>query len=109
MFDWTRISLLESTTNLKPRIRALSGREPSTAVAKDVAVCLQQGRLFYRSAAEAALEIRPLLLYYGTVAFAKALALARSCKRLSQLRQAHGLKDVSSDLSRLLELRVEIG
>jgi len=70
--SWHRIRFLESVTHLKALLRARSGRTPLTSVAHEISACLQQGRLFYEAAADAPLEIRPLLLYYGFVAFAKA-------------------------------------
>jgi hypothetical protein len=53
---------LESTDNVRPLIKKLTGREPSAAIARDITACLQQGRLFYEAAADAPLEIRPLQL-----------------------------------------------
>jgi hypothetical protein len=44
--------------------------------ASDIAVCINQAEAFYQSAASSALRIKPLLLYYGMLALAKALIIA---------------------------------
>jgi len=67
--DWHKCRFLESSENLKPLVKKRFGREPSTSVAREIAACLQQGRLFYEAAAASPLEIRPLqlFLWYGRV------------------------------------------
>lgn len=104
--DWNRITFLESAANLKLVLRAQAGRTPPTALAREAAVCLQQGRLFFQSAERSALEIRPLLLFYGTMAFAKAIVICRNLKRIATLSRSHGIKDVSADNARITELAV---
>lgn len=108
MFDWNRFMFLESTTNLKPLVHRLSGRSVSSAAARGIAVCMQQGRLFFQSAERSPIEIRPLLLFYGTMAFAKALVASVSGTSVSTLPRAHGLKDTTSDSARLSELMLHI-
>src|SRR6202035_4012047 len=100
---------LESCENLKPLVQKRFGREPSTSVAREIAACLQQGRLFYEAAGKSPLEIRPLQLFYGMVGFSKALIVARHGRSLSTLPQKHGLKDISAHNSRIAELRIKIG
>jgi hypothetical protein len=107
--DWHKCRFLESSENLKPLVRERFGREPSTSVAREIAACLQQGRLFYEAAAKSPLEIRPLQLFYGMVGFSKALVVARHNRSLSTLTRKHGLKDISADNSRITELRIRIG
>lgn len=108
MFNWTDITFLESSENLKPKIKALTGRTPSTAIAREVGTCLQQGRLFYQSAADSPLQIRPLLLFYGTMAFAKALNIAFNLTPTASLPHSHGIGDVSAQNSKISELTVKI-
>ena len=74
--NWHECRFLESSENLKPLVKKRFGREPSTSVAREIAVCLQQGRLFYEAAAASPLEIKPLQMFYGMVAF-----LRHSCCR----------------------------
>ena len=102
------LQFLESSENVKLVIKDMLGKEPNSEVAKGIAVCIQQGRMFFESASNAATEIRPLLLYYGMMAFAKAIVSGRSLQNLSTLSQTHGLRDVSSQTARLSELVVKI-
>lgn len=106
--DWYKIKFLESASNLKRLVKEVVGREPSTRVAREIAVCLQQGRLFFEAAATSPLEIRPLQLFYGMVGFSKAITIARSMQSLETLSQSHGLRDVSAQNSRIEELCVKI-
>jgi hypothetical protein len=106
--DWHKIRFLESSENLKPLVKMRFGREPSTSIARDIAACLVQGRLFYEAAVTSPLEIRPLQMFYGMVGFGKALVLARYCRSASTLPHAHGLKDQSRDNCRIAELRLRI-
>jgi hypothetical protein len=107
--DWQGCRFLESTDNLKRVLKMRTGRSPSTGLARDVAACLQQGRLFYQAAASAPLEIRPLQQFYGFVGFAKALVTSQRFVSLSTLRGAHGISDVSASSARLMDLSVRIG
>ncbi|MCG2665311.1 YaaC family protein [Bradyrhizobium sp. GCM10023182] len=76
--DWNKIRFLESTSNLKAIVKQSTGRMPSTEIARDIAACLQQGRLFFDIAASAQLQVQPLQIYYGIVGFSKAIILARN-------------------------------
>jgi hypothetical protein len=107
--DWHLCRFLESSENLKPLVKTRFGIEPSTSVAREIAACLQQGRLFYEAAESSPLEIRPLQMFYGMVGFSKALVIASRAQTLSTLRHAHGLTDVSQGNSRIAELRLRIG
>src|SRR2546430_16683494 len=75
--DWYPVKFLESTTNLKNVLKDAIGHTPSTNIARQAAVCLQHGRMYYESAAVSPLEIRPLLIFYGMVGFAASLVVAR--------------------------------
>lgn len=106
---WHKVRFLESSGNLKPLIKARTGKTPSTSLAKEIGACLQQGRFFYEAATTSPLEIRPLLLFYGMVGFAKALVVSRTLRSLSQLRHSHGLTDISDQKCRLRDLRIKVG
>lgn len=56
--DWSSIKFLESTTNLRVLLKRVTGRTPSTQVAREIATCLQQGRLFFEIDASAPLQIQ---------------------------------------------------
>jgi hypothetical protein len=102
------LQFLESAENIKQVLTDALEREPSAEISRGVAVCIQQGRMFFDSASNAATEIRPLLLYYGMMAFAKAIVSGRGLRNLSTLSQTHGLTDISSQTARLAELKVRI-
>ncbi len=106
--DWHRCKFLESAENLKPLVKMRFGREPSTSIAREIASCLLQGRLFYQAAASSPLEIRPLQQFYGIVNFAKALVVASRLSTLATLRPSHGLTDISAGNSRIADLRLRI-
>src|SRR5690348_14472239 len=107
-FDWYKCRFLESSENLKPLVQKRFGREPSTAIAREIAACLQQGRLFYEAAAHSPVEIRPLQMFYGMVGFAKAVIVAHGLRSLSTLRRGHGVRDVSPNNCRIADLRAHI-
>ena len=66
------------------------------------------GKVFFESAAVAPLQIKPLLVYYGVVAFAQAITVARECRSLSTLIHAHGLSDTTAATAKVQDLRVRI-
>jgi len=107
--DWYDIKFLESATNVRTLIGNSRGRKPSAGIAREIAVCIQQGRLFFEAAAEAPIQIKPLLIYYGVVAFAQAVIVASQFNSLSTLARAHGLTDITQDDAGIegLTLRVE--
>ena len=109
MPDWTRFSFFESAANVKRIISGRARRAPSTSLAREIAICFQQGRLFYQSAERSPLEIQPLLLFYGTVAFAKGLVMYADSTRLASLPKAHGVRDTSSTTTIIPELTVRVG
>jgi len=84
------------------------GREPSSTRAREIIACLQQGRLFYEAAETSPLEIKPLQQFYGMVGFAKALVTAKSLQSLATLKQSHGVRDVSENNARIVDLTVHI-
>lgn len=97
--DWYEIKFLESTTNIRNVLHRSFGRKPNDEIARGVTVALQQGRLFFEAATEAPIEIRPLLVYYGVLSFARALTAAISNVKLDDLAHAHGLNDVGTPTS----------
>jgi hypothetical protein len=103
------IQYLESTENLRKNIQRTHGWTPNAGQAEGIAACLRQGRLFYEAAKRAPLEIRPLELYYGTAAYAKALILSSDRGRnINTLQQSHGIKDRSAHNARLSGLAIEV-
>jgi hypothetical protein len=105
--NWNKLKFLESTTNLKAVIKQSTGRSPSTEIARDIAACLQQGRIFFEIASAAPLQVQPLQLYYGVVGFAKAIILARNVQSIATVAQSHGLSDVSAQSAKIEELTLQ--
>lgn len=83
---------LEGRSAIGECIQRHTGGRPNDQQKAFAASCLLHGRLFWQSAASATLETRPLLLYYGAAAYAKALVLAFTGCKPEDLRQAHGLR-----------------
>lgn len=83
---------LEGRAAIGECIHTHAGGRPNDRQKAFAASCLLHGRLFWQSAASATLETKPLLLYYGAAAYAKALVLAFTGCKPEDLRQAHGLR-----------------
>lgn len=93
----SELRYLESDAAIKERLLAISGRHPNSRNTAFVSSCLLHGRLFWESAESAALETRPLLLYYGAASFAKALVVAYNSCDLSEVARQHGLSCTQGD------------
>jgi hypothetical protein len=106
--DWPEIKFLESIDNLKGLIKRSIGRAPSTTIASQIAVCIQQGRLFFEAAASSPLQIKPLQLYYGIIAFSKAIIISRTLKSIDTLVPSHGLSDISTHNSSVEKLILRV-
>ena len=102
------IRFLESIENIRRVVTESTGREPNVETARQISSCLQQGRLFFESAQRSGPEIRPLLLSYGTISYARAVIVAKTGYGLERQPHTHGLKDVSSDNCKLQDLRIRI-
>jgi YaaC-like Protein len=76
-------------------IKWSTGRKPSASIAREISVCIQQGRLYFEAANAAPIQIKPLLIYYGVVGFAQAVIVAVSNSSLATLARAHGLTNIS--------------
>lgn len=107
--DWYEIKFLESASNLKGIVKRSVGRRPSTTIANEIAICIKQGRLFFEAALSSPLEIRPLQIFYGAIAFANAVSIARNLEKLETFVPAHGLKDTSSLNAHIDQLSLKIG
>jgi len=78
------------------------------AQAREASVCVQQGRLHYEAADKSDQQVRPLLLYYGALAYSAAVIVARGGMRLHDLPRCHGPTDESAPGSTLQESAVEV-
>jgi len=108
LYDWSKIRFLESTENLTSIVLQSTGRTPSTTAARDIAACLQQGRIFFEIASTAPLQVKPLQIYYGMVGFAKAIILAREGRSsIATLAQSHGLKEISDSNAAIEDMTLQ--
>lgn len=108
MKNWHAVKFFESAGNIADALEKNIGRRPSAEFSRGIAVCMQQGRSFLESAKDAPLEIRPLLVYYGIVAFSKAVVLASNPKSLSALKPSHGLSDISAGNSKIIKIVAKV-
>jgi hypothetical protein len=93
--DWYDIKFLESADNVSELVKWSTGRKPSAGIAREISVCIQQGRLYFEAANGAPIQIKPLLIYYGVVGFAQAVIVAVSNLSLSTLARGHGLTNIT--------------
>lgn len=107
-FDWYQIKYLESIGNLTDLIRERSHINITAPVATDITVNLQQGRAFFEQSESAAMEIKPLLVFYGMLAFARAVILSRRNVTLNTLAPRHGLSDPPTTNTLLENLEVKV-
>lgn len=90
---WERLSLYESRDLLGKRYRQRHQREANDAICREIASHLLQGRQWFASARDAGELVRPLLLYYGVVAFSRGLVLfLRPGLREATLKPSHGVE-----------------
>lgn len=108
MAEWSEYRFLESATNLKAAVKTALDREPNTTLATDAATCLRQGRQFFESAADASIEIRPLLTQYGVIAMGKAVVACRTLRLPHTFARSHGLTDTSDTGARLSDLKLKV-
>jgi hypothetical protein len=90
--QWDVIANYESFELIKRDYEARHGRTPSTAHAREIAAPFTQARSYFRSAREAELTVKPLLLYYGVVSLSRGLSLNLTRGlREAALAPSHGL------------------
>jgi hypothetical protein len=99
------LRFLEGSEAISDQMRA-HGHEPDEERVSLAQSCMLHGRLFWESGAQAPLETRPLLLYYGAAAFAKALIIVVNGNRPGELRRRHGLTCQPTDSGRIADFIV---
>lgn len=99
---WELIANYESFELIKRDYAARHGIRPNTGHAREIAAPFSHARSYFRSAQNAELTVKPLLLYYGIVSLSRGLTLILSRGlREAALTPSHGLaaKDWSNSLS----------
>lgn len=89
---WEFIANYESFELVKQDYFSRHGRTPGTQHAREIAAPFSHARSFFRSAQNAELTVKPLLLYYGVVSLSRGLTLNLSRGlREASLTPSHGL------------------
>lgn len=105
---WRALRFLESTANLRGPVQRVSGRQPSTTLLTEISTCLLHARLFHENGERSPLEIRPLLLHYSAINFAKALVLSMTGRGHSTLAQSHGLSFTAEGGGSLVDGKIKV-
>lgn len=103
-----QLKFLESTENLKAILSRNSGRSIPHRLCNNIMACLEQGRSFFEIAELSPLEIKPLIVFYGMIGFARAIIMARTLKNFETLPRKHGLQDISPNGAALDSLRLKV-
>lgn len=108
---WASLSLYESPELLRRFAKARTGRGLGDAKAREIATHFSQGREYFRSAAEAAELVRPLILYYGAMSLARGAVLFLDPDK-SKVEADHGLdavgwKDLNSEPASVPDLKTK--
>jgi hypothetical protein len=101
--QWEIIANYESFELIKRAYETRHGRTPGTRHAREIAAPFSHARSYFRSAVDAELTVKPLLLYYGVVSLSRGITLFMSRGlRESALTPSHGLsvRDWSASLNR---------
>jgi hypothetical protein len=93
--EWERLSLFESHDFVEAWYQQKNVRSLNSQRVKEITSCFTQGREYFASAQNAAISVRPLLLYYGVLALARGTILLRNkTKSEASLKPSHGLESV---------------
>jgi len=103
-----QLKFLESIENLKSILSTNSGRTVSQKLCNNIMCCLEQGRSFFGIAELSPLEIKPLIVFYGMMGFARAIIMVRKLNGIETLPQKHGLSDISTNVSNLESLTLRV-
>lgn len=89
---WQSLSMYENTDLVRELYRRKHGGTMNATKAKEVASHFAQGHEYFESAAGAGELVRPLILFYGTMALSRGLVLFLDIRK-SKLIAGHGLKE----------------
>ena len=92
-----------------------NGRIPGAQTAKEITSCFVQAEEYFRNAASAANSVKPLLLYYGVLSFAKGVVLfLNPIKREATMKASHGVETLNwketfaNGISSVMALQIRI-
>jgi hypothetical protein len=112
---WQKLSLYESMDLVSRYYKENRKKELKGEKSREILSCLAQGREYFAIASNSSEIIKPVILYYGTVAMSRGLILFLDSEaRETSLKASHGLgaiewKDqLSKGLQELPNLRIEV-
>lgn len=110
---WQQLACFESHDYVGTWYKARHNRTANAEHTKEITSCFSQGREYFASAADAAISVKPLLLYYGALALVRGvILLSNSYKREASLKPNHGLEVVdwqqtlAGGIANVLDLKV---
>lgn len=89
---WQALTLYENSGLVRDLYKRKHGGSMNAAKAWEVASHFAQGREYFRSASGAGELVRPLILFYGTMALSRGLVLFLDTKK-SNVAGGHGLRE----------------
>ena len=90
--DWDILANYESYELVRRDYKSRHGRTPSARHAREIAAPFTHARSYFRSARQAELTVKPLLLYYGVISLSRGLTLMLTRGlREAALVPSHGL------------------
>lgn len=108
MASSSQLRVYESIENLKRILGKKDGQWVPLEALRSISAYLTQGRQYFEAAGKSDLAIRPLIIYYGMLAYAGAIAIIRARDAADVLEIGdHGLK-AKMKAARLLDFDVNI-
>lgn len=109
---WRTLGIYESTESVTRLCREKTGCKPSPSKAREIVSLISQGREYFQGAVAARELVRPLILYYGAMSFARALVLFSEPGK-SKLTGSHGLgasgwEDLNTKPEKVPELPIAV-
>lgn len=110
---WQNLTLYENTALVRNLYQRKHGGSMNATKARQVASQFAQGRQYYESAAGAGDLVRPLILFYGTMALSRGLVMFLD-QKISTIKGTHGLSEkawdrLDTEPEKLPHAQVEVG
>jgi hypothetical protein len=94
--NWNLLRNYQSHDFVTRLYQTHNGRIPGAQTAKEITSCFVQAEEYFRNAASAANSVKPLLLYYGVLSFAKGVVLfLNPIKREATMKASHGVETLN--------------
>lgn len=109
---WRDLTRFESHDYVGRWYRQRHARSLSASRTREIISCFTQGREYFLSARQSATAVKPLLLYYGVLAFSRGLVLLLDFRKTeASLKPSHGIEivDWQGTLASGLENMLDVG